>query len=41
MDTKKDINTRADSECLIIEFYVLIKKGSIIGFIFTEVVTIN
>ena len=41
MDTKKDINTRADIERLIIEFYVLVKKDSIIGFIFTEVVTIN
>ena len=41
MDTKKDITTRTDIERLIIEFYVLVKKDSIIGFIFTEVVTIN
>ena len=41
MDTKKDITIRADIECLIIEFYELVKKDSIIGFIFTEVVKMN
>lgn len=41
MDTKKDIITREDINHLIIEFYELVKKDTIIGFIFTDVVTIN
>lgn len=41
MDTKNDIATRADIEYLIIQFYELVKKDAVIGFIFTTVVPIN
>jgi len=38
---KKDIETRADIEQLIIAFYEKVKQDKTIGFIFTEVVPIN
>lgn len=38
---KKDIETRADIEKLIIDFYEKVKLDTTIGFIFTGVVPIN
>jgi len=38
---KKDIETRADIEALIISFYEKVKQDATIGFIFTDVVKID
>ena len=38
---KKDISNRQDIEQLIIGFYEKVKPDATIGFIFTEIVTIN
>ena len=41
MDIKKDIETREDINRLIVQFYEQVKKDSIIGFIFNDVVNMN
>ena len=41
MDIKKDIETREDINRLIVQFYEQVKKDSIIGFIFNDVVIMN
>ena len=41
MDIKKDIETREDITRLIVQFYEQVKKDSIIGFIFNDVVNMN
>jgi len=41
MDIKNDIETREDITKLIIQFYEQVKKDSIIGFIFNDVVNMN
>ena len=41
MDIKKDIETREDITRLIVQFYEQVKKDSIIGFIFNDVVIMN
>ena len=41
MDIEKDIETREDITTLIIQFYEQVKKDSIIGFIFNDVVNMN
>jgi hemoglobin len=38
---KPDISSRADIEKLIVLFYEKVKKDTVIGFIFTDVVPIN
>lgn len=41
MSEKKDIQSRADIEQLIVQFYEKVKPDNIIGFIFTDVVKMN
>ena len=41
MDIKNDIETRADIEKLIIQFYEKVMINPVIGFIFTDVVKID
>ena len=41
MDTKHDIETRADIEKLIIHFYEKVMVNLVIGFIFTDVVKMD